>query len=208
MIAHGRGRVTGNARVIGLVLTLIAGCAGSDTPPRDAELEANLEAAYEAGQGGAVGAAGAANAPVGGAAGSGMANTGGAAGAGPGVGAGGAGGAGGSGNAVAGDYCNAPETILIPTCGGSGCHEADAPIGEFGVSVAEAEASLDRASVRGPACGLYIDSANIEDSLILTKITDEFDRANCGALVMPLGLPTLDADELECLEDWLSQFAD
>lgn len=201
MIAHGRGTVTGKGRVIGLVLTLIAGCAGSDTPPRDAELEANLQAAYEAGQGGA---AGSANASEGGAAGSGP-SAGGAAGAG-GAGPGGAAGAGAV--AVGGPPCDAPGTIFTTTCSGSTCHVDGAPIGDFAEGAAAAEALVDQPSSNGAGCGLFINSADPLESLILTKVNGTFNRAICGALEMPLGRRDLTPEQLECVESWLSQFAD
>jgi hypothetical protein len=207
MIAHGRGTVTGNGPVIGLVLTLIAGCAGSDTPPRDAELEANLISAYEAGQGGA---AGSANAGTAGAAGSANAAVGGAAGAGdPGPSGPGSGGAAGA-NAVGvgGTPCDAPGTIFTTTCSGSTCHVNGAPIGDFGDGAAAAEALVNQPSSQGADCGLLINSSDPEESLILTKTNGTFNRTTCGALEMPLGSGDLTPDELACVESWLNQFAD
>jgi hypothetical protein len=206
MIAHGRGTVTGNGPVIGLILTLIAGCAGSDTPPRDAELEANLVSAYEAGQGGA---AGSANAAAGGAAGSAM-NTGGAAGAGaPGpVGPGPGGAAGAAAVGGGGTPCDAPGTIFTTTCAGSTCHVNGAPIGDFADGAAAAEALVNQPSSNGADCGLLINSSDPEESLILTKTNGTFNRATCGALEMPLGSGDLTPEELECVESWLNQFAD
>jgi hypothetical protein len=207
MIAYGRGTHMSGRCFISVLLALSAGCAGTDTPPRSDQLDRDIQAAY--GDGGAAGASMASGGAAGsdmGAGGAGMAAGGSsmiAAG-----GRGGAGASGGSSSSGGGAVCNAPATVLTPSCGMAGCHGAGSPQGDFGASEAAARALVDEPSASGVACGLFIDSGSPEDSLILTKADDSFDKTNCVPQRMPLIGDFLDSEQLDCLKDWLGQFAE
>lgn len=122
-------------------------------------------------------------------------------------------GSGGSGTGTAapsggGDYCDAPGLIFnTDTCGSSdrGCHAEGSLNGEFGTDEGTVRALLDEESVYGAACGLYIDSDNPEESLLLTMTTGT-QNAACYPLQMPLQSPPLTPEETDCIIDWLSQF--
>lgn len=196
----GLGTVLG---AVGVIAALVAACAGSDIPPIDNTDRDALASAYgdevgAAGAGGSVAGNGSGGSAVAGGAGAGNS---GAAGAGP-VGGAAGGGVGGSGSDA--NVCNAPETVLVPTCGGIGCHNANSPFGEFGADAEAAEAFVD-VSGFDPACGLFIDSASPEDSLLLTKVQNT-QPADCGQR-MPLNGDFLDAEQEACLLSWLNQFA-
>jgi hypothetical protein len=78
-------------------------------------------------------------------------------------------------------------------------------IGDFGESEAKARTYVDKASEREPSCGLYINSANPDASLLLTMTTGE-QGPTCYPVVMPLGSGDLPQEDVDCLADWLSQF--
>jgi hypothetical protein len=202
MSTQGRGMSRLGHRAWGVLGLLIAGCAGGDTPARDRAIEDALCAAYpEDACNDQVGAAGSAM-TMGGSGGGGM-----------GLGGQGGGNAGGSppvggegGGAPSGMYCDAPGIVLIPKCGNSvACHGAGSLSGDFGESEAKARTFVDRASLRDPACGRYINSADPEASTLLTMTNGEA-GPNCYPVTMPLGSGDLPPEDLDCLADWLSQF--
>jgi hypothetical protein len=202
MIAYGRGTDMSGRGFVSVLCALIAGCAGTDTPPRSDQLDRDIQAAYgDGGSSMATGGAGGGDDP--GIGGSSMAA--GGRGTTP-VGRGGAGpSSGGSGSGAA--VCDAPTKILIPRCGsGSSCHGSGSINGDFGVSEAAAKALVDKPSQNGAGCGLYINSSSPDDSLLLTKVNDTFNKGQCGPLQMPLTGAYLTDDEEACIQDWLSQF--
>ena len=218
IISHGtvkRRTVRGGVGVAGCAaaLGLLFACAGGDTPGRDDGFDSRVGGVYApelgyAGSSNMAGAGGGASG-AGGGAGTGGGNAGGAgggaSGAGGGVsgGAGGEGGSSGSGSSGAGAVCDAPGTVLKIACGfGSGCHGADSNLGDFGDSEAAARALVDVETKNG--CGFYIDSADPDASLIMTKV-DGTAGAQCGGS-MPFGLDPLEQAEQDCIRSWLSQF--
>jgi hypothetical protein len=208
MMTQGTGAGTRARSGFGVLALLIVACAGKDTPPFADGFEQALAQNYGGDDGvGVAGAAGAAGAGGrGGAAGAGMVGT---AGASMGGGAAGtqAAGGGSAGTGASGEVCDAFTTILLPTCGISGCHNAGSSQGAFAVTEADAADFVDEQSTFGAACGVFIDSRNPEESLILTKCNDTFDKANCGPLQMPLTGDFLTPDQEACVLSWLGQFA-
>lgn len=215
MQGWGVGSLTG----FGILAVCFAACAGDDTPPVDDELRGALELGYGGadGQQGAAGASGTRGdddpTPNGGSAGA--QSGGGAAGAGgnggstvAGGGAAGSGPAGGgSGGGLDPNVCDAYTTVLVERCAGGSCHGPGSSQGAF-VDGEDALADfIDRPSTYDSCDGLFIDSANPEDSLILTKIGEDFPQG-CGNLRMPAIGDFLNQEEEECLAEWLTQFGD
>lgn len=198
---NGRWMLKGVGGLSAAVLLAVA-CAGGDTPPRDAELLADIIERYD----NAVGQAGSAS--MGGSGGGGGQGGSGQGGSVSNAGAGGSGtGAAGSSAAGSGSvgYCDGP-AILVAKCGsGSGCHGTGSTQGAFGASPTAAATFVDTLSSRGAACGSFIDSASPDDSLILTMSTGDA-GPNCSSLPMPLTGEALTPTEEDCLSDWLSQF--
>ena len=212
---HGWG--VGTMAGVGVLAAWFVACAGETIPPIDDELQQSIEEVYDDGAGGQQGSAGgagrggSANTPGGGAAGAA-----GAAGAGgdepAGGGAAGAGGGepvGGGGGTLDPTVCNAYNDILVPSCGLSGCHNEGSSQGAFAIDGDEEAIFdfVDRASTQESCDLLFIDSADTEQSLILRR-TDAQTPPGCGNLQMPLTGDLLDAEQVECLTEWLTQFAD
>lgn len=191
---------------IGAVVALAWACAGGETPQRTPELDRAIADGY----------AGSSIIPSGGS-GSGGGNggagpSGGDGGADPGGGGSAGGnnqtGSGGSGGTPDGDFCNAPEVVFFDKCGGetSFCHGDRSGNGAFAENPAAAAAVLNQASANNPTCGLLIDSDNINDSLILTKVGEDTYDPDCGNR-MPIDDPNpLPEEDVECIRSWLSQF--
>lgn len=197
----GLGTVLG---VSGIAAALIAACSGNDIPPISNRDRDAFEAIY--GDADAVGAAGSSMSGGAGAGGGGMVGRGGS-GSGGALPAGGSGGSAGSG-VVSGDFCDAPVQIFEASCAvSSTCHGAGSGVGDFAASPTAAEAFVDQPSLYSPECGLWIDSANPEESLILTKVNDTYDKQNCGPFRMPQSGDFLDAEGEACILSWLNQFA-
>jgi hypothetical protein len=115
-------------------------------------------------------------------------------------------GAAGSGSTAGGAVCDAPKTILTPICGNSGCHGADSPQGDFGVSDAAARALVDKpAQPSGISCGKFFDSANPQASAVLTMLQDN-PPSGCLMTPMPLGADPLTPDQTACILSWIQQF--
>jgi hypothetical protein len=193
----------------GILAAWFVACAGGDIPPIDNELRGALIESFggQDGQmpgGGAAGAGGDGESGAAGAGGDGGAGDGGAAsGA---AGAGGGGNPGGAGSVGGGDECDAFNTILLDSCGSAGCHGANSPQGAFAVDEASVLDFVDQPSTYDTCDGLFIDSANPEDSLLYTKL-DEDIPPGCGNLQMPLTGDLLDDTQKDCVLDWLGQFA-
>jgi hypothetical protein len=92
-------------------------------------------------------------------------------------------------------------------CGTGACHgNPGATIGDFGVSQAEAAALVDVPSRTNVGCGVYIDSSDPAQSLILRKLTGDFPDSDCGGTMPAIGRE-LKPEEIECVASWLTQFA-
>lgn len=98
--------------------------------------------------------------------------------------------------------CDAPGTILVSRCGAASCHGG--AVGDFAESASALESLVgEEPSSNSDECGLMIDPENPEQSFLLTKLNGQL-PSGCGA-PMPFGTP-LTADELDCVESWISQF--
>jgi hypothetical protein len=112
----------------------------------------------------------------------------------------------GGGNEPPRVYCDAVADVFRYKCGPS-CHQnVNFDSGDFAIGPDEARAYIDRVSAKGERCGVYINSSEPQDSLILTKITGDFPTPNCGAQ-MPVGSFEITDEEIDCISDWLEQFA-
>ncbi|HEX2882247.1 MAG TPA: hypothetical protein VHO25_22155 [Polyangiaceae bacterium] len=117
------------------------------------------------------------------------------------------GGGGGGGGAV----CDAPNTIFKLDmdqggCNGSICHSAanvalyppDLETADPGPRLKNIASATDSCSGR-----LYIDSANIEGSLMLNKLLA---APACG-IQMPFAKPALAQDKIDCIRSWVTSIA-
>ncbi len=107
-------------------------------------------------------------------------------------------------------YCDAYTEVFRVSCGPS-CHQnVGVPIGDFGVNPEDHLKYINRVSVRDPGCGLIINPNEPLESLILTKVTGDFERGddvNCGAQ-MPVGSLEITQAQINCLADWVLQFGE
>jgi hypothetical protein len=187
-------------------------CSGSDIPAVDGDTRQELQTTYgdeddaaaNAGTGGGDGGnGGSAMVPSGG----GAAGAGGA-GAPSGGGAGGGAPVAGGGSSGGGSFagCDALDTILLDRCGTAGCHNANAINGGFAVDDLDVVREYVDAPSNYAECPQpIIDSADPENSLLYTKITDEY-PVGCGNLQMPANGDFLTPDEEACVLEWLGQF--
>lgn len=190
---------------LGMFAGWFLACAGDDIPPIEDELRGALAQNF----GGAsmeTGSAGSGMGGRGGSSGSGTSGSSGSANAGSGNAGGGAAGdggepVGGGGGGVA--ECDAVP-ILQASCGLAGCHNEGAPNGGFGESGELAATYVDQPSKFCDA--VIIDSANPEESLLYTKLFEDFPDG-CGNSQMPLTGSFLTEEETECVLGWLQQFA-
>ncbi len=125
---------------------------------------------------------------------------------------GGAGTTGGGGSV--GAVCDAPTTIFQVDsdvagnvgCSGSICHTAaNAATYPPDLVSAGVEARVKDIVSTTMACagGKYIDSANIEASLLLTKLTA---APGCG-IQMPFAKAALTQDKIDCIRSWVTSIA-
>ncbi len=212
MMTQGTGAGTRARSGFGVLVLLVAACAGKDTPPFADGFEQALAQNYGgddgvgiAGSAGSAGSAGATGAGGrAGAAGAGMVGAAGASMSAAGSGSGG----GSAGAGASGEVCDAFGSFMEERCGSGGlCHGANASNGAFAESEAAAADFVNKVSAFGAACGVFIDSRNPEESLILTKSDNTYDKANCGPLQMPANGNFLTPTEIDCLTSWLGQFA-
>jgi hypothetical protein len=94
--------------------------------------------------------------------------------------------------------------VLLQRCGTSACHGSGSPFSAFAADEMSAASFVDIESA-GPCVdeGRIIDSANPEDSLILTKLGP---NPPCGSQ-MPLTAPgQLSVEEVACIASWLDSF--
>jgi hypothetical protein len=199
----------------GIVCGLLAACAGGDTPPRDSDLDDRIAAVY----------AGATLPPAGGSGGSGAAPSNGGSGGGTPTANGGSGGAppsggsgggamsgeAGSGTSAAGSGGEMPPpepagcdgfALLQERCGAGPCHGAASTVSGFATSEGDA-ADFAGEDAEGPSCGgdgPIFDPANPPASLVILKIDG---TVPCGS-PMPLGGATFTAEEIECVQDFIS----
>ncbi|MEO8182195.1 MAG: hypothetical protein ABI895_25450 [Deltaproteobacteria bacterium] len=179
----------------GVILGLMAACAGGDTPARTSELENQIAVAYAGAQ------------PLGGGTGGGGSGTGGGASTGSGGSGGGAmtGGAGAGGGSSSGD-CDG-FGILKSKCGGSACHDqqnsSPGALSNFVLDETTAEAFVDESSAQCASSdnAPVFDPDNPAASLVVKKITN---TSACGGR-MPLGArtQTLTDAELTCVKTWI-----
>jgi hypothetical protein len=183
-----------------MLCLLALSCAGAATPATDDTLKGQLATAY--GDGLVAGA--------GGGAGSGSGSTvlppdtpgSGATGAGGGAMAGGAGSTGMAGSSGMMGPCDG-FAVLTLHCNGESCHGSATAGGlsNFAYSLDAAKGFVGKQSAQ---CGAkdnaeLLDPENPVASLIISKISG---TSSCGAQ-MPLNLPTLTVNELNCLKDWI-----
>lgn len=181
-----------------LLGSLVAACAGGDTPLRDDALEEQIANTYSPGRVGAAGGAGGS-----GAGGSSASGTGGSASSNAGS-SGVAGGASmpGTGGSSSG-ACNG-FAILQTKCGGPSCHGGASPgyLTNFALDE-DTAAALEGGPSQGMACtadnSLLFDADNAAASLVLKKISG---TANCGGQ-MPPGGPVLPAADVACIQTWI-----
>lgn len=114
----------------------------------------------------------------------------------------------GDGDVVPQPSCDAPETVFkadgsVGGCNGPICHSAMTVYPPDLVSEGVAARLLDVASTTTICAGQkYIDSSNIESSLILSKLSA---APSCG-IQMPFAQPPIPADKLECIRSWITSF--
>jgi hypothetical protein len=200
---------------IGIIVGMIAACAGSDTPPRTDEFDQDLASVYPPGSAtGSAATGGTASGGTGGrastgnggtASGRGGSGTGGSAS--PGTGGSATAGAAGAGSSAAGSAGTGSGacdgfTILKTSCGSSGCHGAGSGYSAFAATEADA-ADFVGTDGEGPLCGgegPIFDPANPPASLVMLKIAG----TACGGK-MPLGSTTpFPPADVTCIEDWIS----
>lgn len=103
--------------------------------------------------------------------------------------------------------CDAVTEVFQVSCASrGGCHNAIG-VGNFALGQAQAAAYVGQPPVFNVSrCGLMIDPQNVEQSMILTKVTLQPPyTADCG-LPMPSN-GTVTPDQIECIRSWLQQFA-
>jgi hypothetical protein len=116
-----------------------------------------------------------------------------------------------AGGGSTGAVCDAPNTIFKLDmdqggCNGSICHStANVALYPPDLEAADPGPRLKDIASATDACSgrLYIDSANIEASLILNKLLA---APACG-IQMPFAKPALAPDKVECIRSWVTSIA-
>jgi hypothetical protein len=119
--------------------------------------------------------------------------------------------AGTTGGAGTGAVCDAPNTIFKLDmdqggCNGTICHStANAALYPPDLESADPAVRLKNVASATDACNgrLYIDSANIEGSLMLNKLLA---APACG-IQMPFAKPALPQDKVDCIRSWVTSVA-
>lgn len=156
--------------IAALAFGWLAGCPGE--LPNKSEFEAYAEAHSDAG-----------------------ASTSSEAGTGPGV-AGSANTAGSTASSTCGDVVT---RIFEPSCGGTGCHGANAP--QQDLDLVSPGVASRVVGVPAKAClQTLVDPANPEQSLLYQKLAS---RPACGAQ-MPLARPALKPADIACILEWIA----
>jgi len=98
------------------------------------------------------------------------------------------------------DACgDVPTRILVPSCGGTGCHSALAPQQELDLVSPGVAARL--VGTPGKQClQLLVDPQNPEQSLMYQKLLP---KPACGAQ-MPLARPALSSADVACVLAWIA----
>jgi len=111
-----------------------------------------------------------------------------------------------------GTVCDAPTTIFQVDgdqgCNGAICHTA-ANMADYPPDLVSPDPGPRLKDVvstsQGCAGRKYIDSANIENSLLLTKLVSP---PICGAAAMPFAKPALlPQDKIDCIRSWITSIA-
>lgn len=159
------------------LVALLAACPGE--LPNKAAFEAYAESHGEAGapgsDAGSAGNSGSAGTPSGGS---------------------GDGNAGSSGNGACGDVV---ARIFVPSCGGTGCHSANAPQQDLDL-VSEGVAARVVGVSAKQCLKVLADPENPEQSLLYQKLLA---RPDCGAQ-MPLARPALSSADAACVLGWIA----
>jgi hypothetical protein len=116
------------------------------------------------------------------------------------------------------EFCDAPNKLLTPKCGGGSCHgNQGAAMGDFAIDAQHAIKFVDKVSTRHAECGRIIDSRDYSKSFMLIKLRGDLlgnlseeqqasvDLPYCGGR-MPVGSIVITDDQIDCLASWLQQF--
>jgi hypothetical protein len=197
---------------IGMIVGMIAACAGGDTPVRPDGLDEAISNGYGLGSA-ATGSGGTSSGGTGGRAptppsngGTSASGAGGTAGAGRG-GSASTGEAGAAGSAAGSAGMDPVPTgdcdgfgILKASCGSSGCHGAGSSVGNFAETLEDAKSFVgEDASSSCSGRGPLFDPDNAAASIVVQKIEGTI---NCGGR-MPLTGAYLDADQVDCVKEWI-----
>lgn len=93
-----------------------------------------------------------------------------------------------------------PTRIFAKSCGGSGCHSANAPQQGLDLVSSGIESRLVGVQAKGCA-GTLADPENPAGSVLYTKLLT---RPACGAQ-MPLAQPPLSSADATCVLEWIAQ---
>jgi hypothetical protein len=98
------------------------------------------------------------------------------------------------------DACgDVPARLFVPSCGGTGCHNATAP--QQGLDLVSPDVASRVVGVTGKQClQLLADPQNPEQSLMYLKL---FPKPPCGA-PMPLARPALSSADIACIKAWIA----
>lgn len=89
--------------------------------------------------------------------------------------------------------------ILVPSCGGTGCHGATAP--QQGLDLVSPDVASRVVGVTAKVCGSTLaDPSAPESSLLYTKLSA---KPACGAQ-MPLARPPLSSADAACVLAWIA----
>jgi hypothetical protein len=98
------------------------------------------------------------------------------------------------------DACgDVPTRLFVPSCGGTGCHNATAP--QQGLDLVSPDVASRVVGAMGKQClQLLADPQNPEQSLLYLKL---FPKPPCGA-PMPLARPALSSADIACIKSWIA----
>jgi hypothetical protein len=104
-----------------------------------------------------------------------------------------------AGSAPSGACGDVVARILVPSCGGTGCHSALAP--QQGLDLVSPGVAERVVGATGKQClQLLVDPQNPEQSLMYQKLLP---KPMCGAQ-MPLARPPLSSADVACMLTWMS----
>jgi hypothetical protein len=97
-----------------------------------------------------------------------------------------------------------PSTLLVPTCGITGCHGAKSPQAGLDLASPGVEDRLvDRTASTGCADGIYVPKVNPTSGVFYQKLTDS---PPCGSRMPFTGNALTDA-QLACVANWVNAIA-